>query len=83
MNINFTHEVFISHMELKQSTYEILFSFVKLCEIFVKVCRDGNFLSDEWPLLETSSQSVAAVTIKFKAGINGSMEKMIGTSNKK
>ena len=30
MKINFTYEIFISRMELKQFTYEILFSYVKL-----------------------------------------------------
>ena len=30
MKISFTYEIFISHMELKQSTYEILFSYVEL-----------------------------------------------------
>ena len=30
MEINFTYENFISHMELKQFTYEILLSYVKL-----------------------------------------------------
>ena len=30
MEINFTHEIFIPYMELKQFTYEILFSYVKL-----------------------------------------------------
>ena len=30
MEINFTYEILISHMELKKFTYEILFSYVKL-----------------------------------------------------
>ena len=30
MKINFTYEIFISHVELKQSMYEMLFSYVKL-----------------------------------------------------
>ena len=32
MKINFTNEIFISHMELKQFTYEMLFLYVKFLE---------------------------------------------------
>ena len=49
MKINFTYEIFISHTELKQFTYEISFSYVKLhFKLFVRINRNRilAFLQD-------------------------------------
>ena len=43
--MDFRYEIFISHMELKQFTYEILFLYVKL---YVKVLKGLAFASSHF-----------------------------------